>query len=109
MKEEKRNEDNSSKQAEDEKSKANILLEMAMEILNNTKTDKTKAYYILQEAARLNNSKAQELVAQAYLFGDNLPLNIPLAIYYFERVADQGNPTAQFVKCPLLLLLFSCL
>lgn len=104
VKEEKRNEDNN--QQEDEKNKASILFEMAMEILNNSKTDKTKAYYILQEAARLNNSKAQEMAAQAYLFGDNLPLNIPLAIYYFEKAAEQGSPTAQLVKCLLLLLFY---
>ena len=79
------------------KSKSTILFDMAMEILNNSKADKAKAYYIFQEAARLNNSKAQEIVAQAFLFGDNLPLNLPLAIYYFKRIASQGSSTSQMV------------
>ncbi|VDP02014.1 unnamed protein product [Soboliphyme baturini] len=49
-------------------------------------------YRILLEAVTLNHTKAMELVAFAYLFGDYLPWNLRKAEEMFDRLAIQGSP-----------------
>lgn len=74
------------------------LYDKAMEVLNDTRPDRRKAFATLVESAKLEHEPSQELVARAYLFGDDLPLNIPEATVLFKKLAAKGNPTAQLVS-----------
>ena len=77
---------------------AQLLYDKAMEILNDSKPDRGSAYDSLLEAAQLGHVSSQELVARAYLFGDDLPLNLKKSAEMFKRLAGQGNPYAQVVS-----------
>lgn len=91
--------DEAKEEAENEETRrANIFYDMAMNVLNSSKPNKLKAYHLLVESAKLNNVKAQELVAQAYLFGEYLPLDIPGAIQYLKKLAYQGRSLSQMVS-----------
>lgn len=79
----------------EEEKRANIFYETAMKLLNSSKSDKPRAYNLLLDSAKLNNTKAMEMVSQALIFGDNLPINLPLAINFLTILSEQGNTKAQ--------------
>uniref|UniRef100_A0A915HW00 Uncharacterized protein n=1 Tax=Romanomermis culicivorax TaxID=13658 RepID=A0A915HW00_ROMCU len=54
-----------------------------------------KAFKVLDQAANLNHTGAQEMVAFAYLFGDHLRFNPRLARDIFEKLAVKGSPRGQ--------------
>lgn len=81
----------------DEQKKAIELYEQAMNMLNNSRPDKKRVYSVLEQAAKSNHSKAQEMVAIAHLFGDDLPLNFGVAKNYFDILSEKGNANAQLV------------
>ncbi|KAM7451339.1 Protein sel-1 1 [Porites harrisoni] len=73
-----------------------LLYQDATSFLNQTKPNYKKAYSLLEEAAFLHNyTKAQELVALAYLFGDHLPRNITKAVKMLEEIAGKGSAVGQ--------------
>lgn len=73
-----------------------LLYQDATVLLNQTKPNYKKAYSLLQEAAFLHNfTKAQELVALAYLFGDHLPRNISKAIEMLYDITGKGSAVGQ--------------
>lgn len=82
--------------SEEEKLAAS-LYDQAMSYLNTTQPAKRRGYELLLEAAKLNHSKSQELIAKAYLFGDTLPIDLEKAADYFKHLARSGNPVAQMV------------
>lgn len=73
-----------------------LLYQDATVLLNQTKPNYKKAYGLLEEAAFLHNfTKAQELVALSYLFGDHLPRNITKAVLMLTDLADKGSAVGQ--------------
>jgi SEL1 protein len=54
-----------------------------------------RAYAYLEEAGQLGHVKAEELVAEALLFGDPLPQNVTAAREMYESLANRGNPRGQ--------------
>lgn len=73
-----------------------LLYQDAIALLNQTKPNYKKAYGLLEEAAFLHNfTKAQELVALSYLFGDHLPRNISKAVLMLTDLADKGSAVGQ--------------
>lgn len=78
----------------EEEKQANLAYDEAMSILNDTKPDRRLAFVHLGKAAVLGHVKAQEMIAKAQLFGDDLPLDLPSAASTFKKLAAQGNPTA---------------
>lgn len=82
----------------EEERMAQSLYEKALETLNDSKPDRASAFASLLQAAQLKHIPSQELVARAYLFGDDLPLDLEKAASMFKRLAGAGNPTAQLVS-----------
>lgn len=73
-----------------------LLYQDATALLNQTKPNYKKAYSLLEEAAFLHNfTKAQELVALSYLFGDHLPRNISKAVLMLTDLANKGSAVGQ--------------
>ncbi|RWS28707.1 Protein sel-1-like protein [Leptotrombidium deliense] len=79
----------------EEEKRAEVLYETAMSLLNQSRPDKKQAYSLLLEAAKLQHTKAQEIVGKASLFGDNLPIDLDVARTCFQNLASKGNALAQ--------------
>ena len=77
----------------DTQRKATAIYESAMTVLNDTsRSDRTRAYHILEQAAHLNHTAAKRMVAIAYLFGSNgMPFRPGVAKHYFEQLAEEGD------------------
>ena len=58
-----------------------------------------RLYEKLQKVAEKGHHKAMEKVAYAMLFGDYLAQNVPRAKEMFEKLAKEGSPKAQTVRC----------
>lgn len=82
----------------EEEKKANIFYETAMNLLNNSNPDRPRAYNLILDSAKLNNSKAMSMAAQALIFGDNLPIDFSLAKRFLTQLAAKGDSTAQMVS-----------
>lgn len=82
----------------EEELKAKMYYETAMNLLNSTNPDRGRAYNLLLESSKLNNSKAMSMAAQALIFGDNLPIDFNLAKRFLKQLATKGDPSAQMVK-----------
>ena len=57
-----------------------------------------RAYDLLELAAEMDNTKAMEHIAEAYLFGIHMPQNISRARIYSEQLAERGSPRGQMVQ-----------
>lgn len=82
----------------EEEKRAQELYESAISHINSSYPDRKKGYSILIEAAELKHPRSQELVAKAYLFGDDLPINLKKAAAHFKDLAANGNAVAQMVR-----------
>ncbi|CAG2101027.1 unnamed protein product [Medioppia subpectinata] len=71
------------------------LYETAVSILNTSRSDRSKAYDLMKESAKLDYDKAMEWVAKQHLFGDLLPFDLSVAKDYFTRLSLKGNPNSQ--------------
>ena len=56
-----------------------------------------RGYQYLSEAAELSHSKAMELTAMAYMFGDYLPQDLSSAKRLFDTLSSMGSPQGQMV------------
>lgn len=90
------------------------LYESAQSMLNSSRSDRTKAFQLMVESAKLDYEPAMELVAKQHLFGDDLPIDLSIAKNYLTRLAIKGNPNSQLVgichsfRCLNCNELFSC-
>ncbi|XP_018494082.1 protein sel-1 homolog 1 [Galendromus occidentalis] len=68
-----------------------------MNMLNDSsRSERPRAYHILEEAASLNHTSAKRMVAIAYLFGSNgLPFRPAVAKEFFEQLAEEGDSESQ--------------
>ncbi|XP_077493920.1 HMG-coA reductase degradation 3 isoform X2 [Amblyomma americanum] len=79
----------------EEEKRAISLYEAARALLNSTDSDRRKGYELLEEAADLGHTSAQEAIGEAYLFGDGVAQNVTKARLYFEALASVGSPAGQ--------------
>lgn len=79
----------------EEEKQARELYAAAKAIMNTTKPDKKRAYQLLDQAAKLNHTRAKEMVSFALLFGDTLKQNTTAAKEMFEELAATGSPKGQ--------------
>ena len=73
------------------------LYESAQSLLNSSRSDRSKAYQLMTESAKLDYEPAMESVAKQHLFGDELPIDLNVAKQYFTRLSLKGNPNSQLV------------
>ena len=73
------------------------LYESAESLLNSSRSDRSKAYQLMTESAKLDYEPAMEWVAKQHLFGDDLPIDLNIAKKYFTRLSLKGNANSQLV------------
>ena len=76
----------------------NALYKLGMQYLeggNNTEKNMEKAFHFLKQAADLNFPNAFYNLACIYLMGDACPQDKNLALMWFKKCADLGDPDAQ--------------
>ena len=74
------------------------LFHQAEALLSNSdssKADVAEAMSLMQRAAALGSSEADEELGMAHLYGDLLPRNLTLAHQHFQSAADDGIAAAQ--------------
>ena len=81
-----------------EEIEAENLYENAMKVLNKTRSDKSGAFGLLQQAAAKGHEQAQAKIAWAQLVGHPIDMNFEAAKETFLKLAERGVPEAHMVS-----------